>query len=332
MDRLQSMRVFAKVVELGSFARAAEALDLSNAVVTRLVADLEDHLQTRLLHRTTRKLSVTEIGAEYLERVHQILQQVDDAEAIAAATSDKVTGTLRMYCHPAFQRHLAHLVRDFSALYPEAVIDVTLSETTPDLVADAFDLGIMVNSQKVGADMVSRQLAKATLMLTASPAYVARHGAPRTVEDIARHACLSFTYSQLFHGCVDRARDAANVQPLVRSRVVSNSGDFLRESALAGMGLMYRPSFAVADDIAAGRLVRLLPGECLGALGVALVYPTRRLVPAKVRAMVNFLIEQFPAPEHDPWLAGVEPADDVRLPPPGAKRAAARALADSRAG
>ncbi|TFV90159.1 LysR family transcriptional regulator [Oxalobacteraceae bacterium OM1] len=302
MDRLQSMRVFAKVVELGSFARAAASLNLSAPAVTRLVADLEDHLQTRLLHRTTRRLSLTETGTEYLGRVHRILHQIDDAEAVASAHSDKATGTLRMYCHPAFQKQLAKLIAEFPLRYPDVVVDVTVSDETPDLVAEAFDVGIVVNDQKVGARMITRQLAKSSLILTASPGYIARHGVPNSLEEIREHVCLSFTYSQLFHGCADKAGVTSNFETPIRSRTISNSGDFLRECALAGMGLMYRPSFAVMDDLQNGRLVRVLSGECLGMLGVSVVYPSRLLVPAKVRALIRVLIEEFPAPEIDPWL------------------------------
>ena len=127
MDRLQSMRVFAKVVEQGSFARAAQAMDMSNAVVTRHVADLEEHLGTRLLNRTTRKLSLTETGNAYLERVLQILQEIEDAEAIASAHSTKPTGTLRIYSHVGFgQMQLGQLLPEYAAAYPEVILDVTL--------------------------------------------------------------------------------------------------------------------------------------------------------------------------------------------------------------
>lgn len=308
MDRLQSMRVFAKVVEQGSFARAGQVLDLSNAVVTRLVADLEDHLGTRLLNRTTRRLSLTETGSAYLERVHQILREIDDAEAVASARAGKAAGTLRVYTHPGFQGQLARLLNEYAAQYPDVVLDVTASDKTPDLVAEGYDVGIFINFQKVDASMIARQLASSSVLLCASPGYVARHGAPETIEDIARHACLSFSYSQLLHGCPSQANIAENARPPIRSRVISNSGDLLRECALAGMGLMFRPSFALADDIVSGRLVRLLGDRCLGKLGVSLVYPSRRLVPAKVRSFLNFMVEQFPAPDYDPWLGESEGA------------------------
>ncbi|TFW01162.1 LysR family transcriptional regulator [Oxalobacteraceae bacterium OM1] len=302
MDRLQSMRVFAKVVEQGSFAGAAQVLDLSNAAVTRLVADLEEHLGTRLLNRTTRRLSLTETGSGYLTRVLQILREIDDAEASASAHAGKAAGTLRIYTHPGFQLELAKLLRDYADQYPEVVLDITASDKTPDLVAEGYDVGVYINFQKFDAGMIARQLANASVLLTASPEYIARHGAPESIEDIAKHACLSFSYSQLMHGCPSQQGVPENERPPVRSRVISNSGDLLREAALAGMGLMFRPSFALMDDIRSGRLVRLLPDRCLGKLGVSLVYPSRRMVPAKVRSFLNFMVERFPSPDADPWL------------------------------
>ncbi|RJG04798.1 LysR family transcriptional regulator [Noviherbaspirillum cavernae] len=303
MDRLQSMRVFAKVVEQGSFARAAQALDMSNAVVTRHVADLESHLSTRLLNRTTRKLSLTETGHSYLERVVQILQEVDDAEAIASSHSKKPTGTLRIYSHLGFgQLHLAKLLPEYSRLYPEVLPEVTLSHRTADLVEDGFDVGIFIGIQKFDASMVARQLAQAETILCASPDYVKRHGTPGKPEDISRHACLNFSFEQLRHSWPLARPDNSVINIPINSRLVSNNGELLRQSALAGMGIMIRPSFSLDDDLSSGRLVRLLPHHHLGQLSVTMVYPSRRLLSAKVRSFVDFMIGKFPHPERDPWL------------------------------
>jgi DNA-binding transcriptional LysR family regulator len=276
-----------------------------------LIADLEDHLGTRLLNRTTRRLSLTETGAAYLERVHQILREIDDAEAVASARAGKTAGTLRVYTHPGFQVQLARLLNEYAAQYPDVVLDISASDKTPDLVAEGYDVGIFIDFQKFDGSMIARKLATSSVLLCASPGYVARHGAPETIEDISRHACLSFSYSQLLHGCPMRAGLPEHERPPIRSRVISNSGDLLRECALAGMGLMFRPSFALTDDIASGRLVRLLADRCLGQLAVTLVYPSRRLVPAKVRSFINFMVEQFPDPDYDPWL-GEREADIER--------------------
>lgn len=303
MDRLQSMRVFAKVVEQGSFARAGQALEMSNAVVTRHVADLEEHLGTRLLNRTTRKLSLTETGQAYLERVLQILQEVDDAEAIASSQSRNPSGTLRIYSHLGFgQNQLAQLLPLYAEQFPEVTLDVTLSDRTVDLVEGRFDIGIFIDFQKFDGSMIARQIGTSEVLLCASPKYVKKHGEPRALEDIPRHACLNFAYEQIRHHWPVMDTDGATTNVPINSKVISNNGDLLRQCAIAGMGIVIRPSFALGDDLAAQRLVRLLPDHKLGEISVVMVYPSRRLLSAKVRTFVDFMTQRFPRPETDPWL------------------------------
>jgi DNA-binding transcriptional LysR family regulator len=302
MDRLVSMRVFAKVVEQGSFARAAEALEMSATVVTRNVADLEAHLGTRLLNRTTRRLSLTETGQQYLERVREILSDIDDADALASSSSRKPSGTLRIYCHPGFgQSQLAMLLPLYAQSMPDVVLDVTLADHAVDLVEEGFDVGIFIGLQKFDASMIARRLATSSVVLCASPDYIARRGAPATASEVSQHDCLNFAFEQLRHSWpVEWDNQQINV-PIV-SRMVSNSGAVLRQAALAGMGIMVRSSFALEGDLESGRLVQLLRGHHLGDLSVRLVYPSRRLLSAKVRSFVDFMNAQFPHPERDPWL------------------------------
>lgn len=297
------MRVFVKVVELGSFARAAVALDMSAAVVTRNVADLEAHLGTRLLNRTTRRLSLTETGTDYVERLRHILSDIDDADAVAAASARAPSGTLRIYCQPGFgQAQLAALLPRFAALMPAVVLDVTLSDHQVDLVQEAYDVGIFIDLQKFDSSLIARRLAMSTVVLCASPEYVARHGAPATPLEVASHPCLNFAFEQLRHHWTVQW-EGKPVSVPVHSRMVSNSGAVLRHAALAGMGIMLQSSFSVKDDFDSGRLVQLLPEHRLGQLSVMMVYPSRRLLSAKVRGFVDFMSEQFPQPQADPWLA-----------------------------
>ncbi len=318
MDRLQSMRVFAKVVEQGGFARAGLALEMSNAVVTRHVADLEAHLGTRLLNRTTRKLSLTETGQHYLERVRQILIDIDDADAIAASAAKTPSGTLRIYCHPGFgQSQLAFLLPQFARAVPDVVLDVTLADHTVDLVEEGFDIGIFIGLQKFDASMIARRLATSRVVLCAAPAYLARRGQPQVPMDISEHDCLNFAFEELrTHWPVKW--QAERVQVPVTSKMVSNSGAILRQAALAGMGVMIRSSFTLEDDLTSGRLVRLLGEHHLGEMSVMMVYPSRRLLSAKVRSFVEFMNAQFPRPECDPWLEGAlgNQADAVACPGP----------------
>lgn len=304
MDRLQSMRVFAKVVEQGSFVAAGTALEMSNAVVTRHVADLEKHLGARLLNRTTRRLSLTETGKTYLERVLQILQDIDAADALAMSNSGRTAGTLRLYAHLAFgQVQLAQLLPLYAAQFPDVALDVTLSDRTVDLVEDGFDVGIFIELQKFDASMIVRQLGSAEIILCASPAYIEQHGLPLEPADISQHVCLNFAYEQLRHHWTIGNDDGISAIP-ISSKLVSNNGDLLRQCALAGMGIVIRSSFSLGDDVRTGRLIRLLPRHHLGRLAVMMVYPSRRFVPAKVRSFVEFMNTRFPHPDADPWQGG----------------------------
>ncbi|HWW05194.1 LysR family transcriptional regulator [Collimonas sp.] len=303
MDRLQSMRVFAKVVEQGSFVGAAQVLDMSNAVVTRLVADLENHLGIRLLHRSTRRMALTEPGQAYLERVRQILDEIDEAEAAASVLSSKPAGTLNIYSQIGFgQTQLARLLPLYSKQYPDVQLDVTLSDRTVDLIEEGFDVGVFSVNQKFDASMVARQLGIAEVLLCASPAYIAEHGVPQVPEDLAQHSCLNFSLEHLRHHWTFQSDQGTSIIPIT-SKVMSNNTDLLRHCLLAGMGIGMRTSYTLGDDMVAGRVVRVLPDYQINKVAVRLVYPSRRLLSAKVRSFVDFMMAQFPHPDCDPWLA-----------------------------
>jgi DNA-binding transcriptional LysR family regulator len=302
MDRLQSMRVFAKIVEQGSFARAAQMLDLSNAAVTRHVAELENHLGTRLLNRSTRKLSLTETGQAYLERVRQILPEIDDAEAVASSLSKKPNGTLKLYAQQSFgQYQLPRLLPLFAREFPDVTLDVTLSDRTVDIVEEGFDIGMFIGLQKFDANMIVRQLGIAEVSLWASPDYIERNGTPKVPEDLSRHVCLSFAFADFLHQWSIKGPQGEMDVPIV-NKMTSNNGDLLSHCARAGMGIVLRPSYAMCDDLESGRLARLLPDHHIQKVAVMMVYPSRRLLSATVRSFVDFMSRQFPKPEIDPWL------------------------------
>jgi DNA-binding transcriptional LysR family regulator len=183
------------------------------------------------------------------------------------------------------------------------VLDLFLSDRAPDLVEDGYDVGIFVDFQKFDASMIARQLAMSEIMLCASPEYVKKYGEPDAPEDIARHACLNFAYEALrHHWPIADESGTGTINIPVISKVVSNNTWLLRQCALAGMGIMIRTSVSLYDDLSSGRLVRLLPHHHLGRLSISMVYPSRRLLSAKVRSFVDFMISKFPHPEADPWL------------------------------
>ena len=192
MDRLQSMRVFAKVVELGSFARAAQQLEMSNAVVTRYVADLESHLGTRLLNRTTRSLSLTDAGETYLQRCAQILEDVEEAESIVTARSQSLSGTLRLVAPVMFGLHLLpKTLERFHQLYPDVVFDVQLSDRMIDIVEEGRDVGVMLSDLGLGSHLVARPLISAEIILCASPGYLRAHPPLRTAHDLSNHRAIA---------------------------------------------------------------------------------------------------------------------------------------------
>ncbi|HEY4073499.1 MAG TPA: LysR family transcriptional regulator [Herbaspirillum sp.] len=304
MDRLQSMRVFVKVAEQGSFARAAALLALSNAAVTRLVADLENHLAVRLLHRSTRKLSLTDIGHAYLNRVRQILAEIDDTEAIASSLSKRPGGTLKLYSQMSFgQFQLPHLLPPYAEAFPDVMLDVTLSDRAVDLVEEGFDVGIFNQNQKFGSGMIVRQLGITQIILCASPGYIARFGLPQVPQDLSKHVCLGYAYEHLRnHWPLSGPEGELSIE--VHSKMISNNSDLLNHCGQSGMGIVLRPTFTLGDDLKSGRLVRVLPAYHVQKFAVMLVYPSRRLLSATVRSFVDFITEKFPRPNSDPWLKG----------------------------
>jgi DNA-binding transcriptional LysR family regulator len=304
MDRLQSMRVFSKVVEQGSFVGASKLLNMSNAVVTRYIADLEVHLGTRLLNRTTRKLSLTEIGRAYLERVNHVLQYVEDAEAVALVDSTNPSGTLRVYSMLGFgQMQLAALLPRYAKRHPDITLDITLTAETIDLVEEGLDVGIFIGYQKFDASMITRQLAVSEILVCGSPAYFQQFGVPQIPADLSEHACLNFSNIEELrnHWPLPGPQESVINIP-IKSKLLSNSGELLLRCAAADMGLIARPSFALVEELQSKRLVRVLQAHSFGYLKVTMVYPSRRQVSAKVRSFVDFMSSNYPKPDTDSWL------------------------------
>jgi DNA-binding transcriptional LysR family regulator len=304
MDRLQSMRVFVKVTEQGGFAKAARALSMSNAVATRHVAELERALGSRLLNRTTRKLSLTEAGSQYFDRAKAILSDVEDAESVAQAASEP-KGVLKLYCHPSFgQAQLAKLLPLFAREHPQIALELDMSDRAADLAEEGFDAGIYIGVQKIDPRMATRLLARSNLILCASPDYVARRGEPASPAQLIEHDCLNHMFEQARYSWTMQSASGSKVAA-VSNKLVSNNPAALREAALAGMGIAMRASFSLGEDVAQGRLARVLSDHCAGVLSVTLAYPSRRLLSGKVRAFVDFMAERFPKPEEDPWLEAI---------------------------
>ncbi|HTP98898.1 MAG TPA: LysR family transcriptional regulator [Casimicrobiaceae bacterium] len=298
MDRFHAIAAFVRVVEAGSFARAAERMMVSVSSVSRHVSELEAHLGVRLMNRTTRRLSLTEAGRVFHERSVQLMADLEEAEASAGAGAAVPRGTLRLACAVTFGvRYVAPAAAAFMTKFPEIRLEIELSDRIVDLVDEGFDAAVRIGAVG-GQNLVGRRVGATRLVCCASPAYLARHGEPRTLEDLARHACLLYQYAP--QRDTWPFTDRTNVQHRVRvaGPVYANNGDFLAALARDGIGIAYEPDFIVGADVRAGRLVPILRNYAPVTSGIHVVYASRRHLSAKVRAFSDFLVERF---AHADW-------------------------------
>jgi DNA-binding transcriptional LysR family regulator len=312
MDQLRSLRVFAQVIAEGSFAGAARTLDLAPAVVTRAVSDLEDHLGVRLLNRTTRSLVLTEVGVEYLDRVKHVLADLQDADTLAHDFNSTPSGNLRILCPPAFATHqLVPHLPVFRKRFPD--IQLELVAAGPVGAADEnFDISIVsIGQQPLQGDFVIRPLALAHFIICAAPAYLARRGNLQDPQDLLQHDGLlpdvaavrrELTLFPAGEGTVSPARQILRLN-LPAPALSTSQLEVLYVAALAGMGVTGLPTFMVAEAIRDGRLQRVLPQWHGGTLQLYAAMPTRKHVPARTRAFVDFLVETFGGQQEDPWLS-----------------------------
>jgi len=292
MDRFLEMQTFSAVVDAGSFVKAADALGLSKAAVSRHVGDLEARLGVRLLHRTTRRLSLTEEGQVFHARCKEVLADIDEAEAEITSRSGAASGLLRVNAPVTFGiRHLAPLWGEFRARHPQVTLDVTLADRVVDLVEEGYDLAIRI-ATLASSTLISKRLASTRMVLCASPQYLAAHGVPRHPAELAGHAVISYSYWSTrdeWHFDGPEGRVSVKTDPCMHT----NSGDTCRAMALAHQGVILQPTFLIADDLAAGTLVEVMPEFRSLELGIYAVYPTRKHVSPKVRALIDFLGERF---------------------------------------
>jgi len=300
MDRLRAFEVFVTVVARGGFARAADVLGTSPANVTRYVNELEAHLGTRLLNRTSRTLSLTEGGETLYARCKSILDDVAETEGLVSSASVEPRGRLRINVPVSFGiLHLAPLWPAFMQKYPGIELDVGLIDRVVDIVDEGYDIAIRI-SRAGSTNHAARKLATSQNVLCASPAYLARYGAPATPADLLAHRCIGYTYAATGDEwqITDRR---GKVHPVkVDCQMHTNNGDTARAAALAGQGVIWQPTFLIGGDLRAGTLVRVLPDYRLPEIDILALYPSRRHVSARVRVMIDFLVDAF---------AGVPPWD-----------------------
>ncbi|OHV22371.1 LysR family transcriptional regulator [Rhizobium sp. RMa-01] len=299
MDRLTSLAVFGRVVECGGFSAAARRLNMSVTMVGNHVQSLEDRLGVRLLNRTTRKVSLTETGKYYYERSSQILAELDEADRTAGALSTTPRGTLKVYTSSAIVRFLLPVVGEYMELYPSIALDFSVGERMVDMIEDGYDL-VIRTVPPPDSSLVARKLTPWRHMLVCSPAYFDSHPMPQRPAEVADHNCLQYAYYP--YGEEWRFEDGEGRQESVKigGNAVSNSAEMLRFLTLNGQGIFLAPSFVVFDDIAEGRLVKIMPDYRPVEFNINAVYPNRSHLATKVRLFIDLLAERFA--EHRKWM------------------------------
>lgn len=299
MDKLQAMQLFVRVVDSGSYTAAADQMEISRALASKLVQSLEDQLGVRLLHRTTRKLSLTEAGERYYQRVSEILGSLNEAEALAAELQADPRGRLRVSAPMSFAiHHLGAAVAEFQQRHPRIELELTLNDRQVDLVEEGFDMAVRI-AKLADSSLVARRIAPCRMLLVASPDYLRRAGEPQHPQDLVAHNYLSYTLAARRDEIVlvsGAERETVNLNGSLRV----NNGDVIASAAAAGLGFCISPSFLIWQRLQRGELVQLLPQWQIPEIAVHAVYPAGRTLPAKTRSFIDYLVERFgPEPYWD---------------------------------
>ena len=288
MEPHTSLSVFVRIAETGSFSAAARDLGISKSAASKKVAALEERLGARLFNRTTRRLSLTEVGAAFLERAQRILMELEEAEAAVSMLTAEPRGTLRVNAPMSFGTlHVAPALPGFMAKFPDLVVSMDLNDRRVDLVEEGYDLALRI-ADLPDSSLIARRLVPVRQVVCASPDYWGRRGTPVLPRDLTGHNCLIYTYLS----SVNEWRFRDGDQPFsvrIDGTLRANNGDVLRQAAVAGLGVYLGPTFIVGEDLRAGRLVAVLESFAEDALSVYAVYPHRRHLSAKVRAFVDYL-------------------------------------------
>jgi DNA-binding transcriptional LysR family regulator len=313
MDFVRSLRTLVRVVDAGSFIRAAGQLDTSNAAVTRQVAALEKHLGARLLHRTTRKISLTSSGEAFIEKARQILDHVAEAESLASNGRAEPSGVLRLSAPLTFGvAHLSRLLPTFRSRYPKLRLDIDLSDRTVDLVVEGIDVALRI-TREPSPHLVARQIARLGFTLCASPMYLKKRGMPKHPSELSRHETLAYSYLAGGDFWQFSREGGAPVTVQIQPAVHATNGQLLRELALSGGGIIMEPTMHVASDLMRGTLVPLLPEWQAPGLTLYAVYLSQRQLAPKVRAFIDYLIDAIgPDPYWENWKKAPSRARKVR--------------------
>lgn len=301
MDRLLSMRVFQKVIDEGGFAAAARGLDMSPAVVTRLVADLESHLGTRLLHRTTRRVSLSVAGETYLNRVRTILQDIDEAHSMASSETHELAGILRILTPPVLATYvLAPLIADFRQLHPRIWLDIEVNSHDAPPIED-YDITLLPTSSGFDGDIIARKVSTTEAILVCSPDYLKRRGTPVVPDDLLKHEMLRLRVggsSQKVWRLFNADNQDQVVDIVVEPSVWANHTETLLRAALGGAGITAMAVDLAAPFLSRGELVRVLRPWISGRFTMYAALPSRKFMPERTRVFLDFLVERIRIQQH----------------------------------
>ncbi|WP_043285733.1 LysR family transcriptional regulator [Paraburkholderia oxyphila] len=307
MDRLTSMQAFVITADAGSFSEAARRLAMSPSMVTKHVEALEHRLGVRLLHRSTRRLVLTEAGADYRDRCRYLLAEVDEIEAGISTERLEPRGLLRVNVPVSFGvRHIAPLLPNYARRYPTVTVELGLNNRFVDLIEEGWDVAVRFGPM-VNPAMIARRLSTSRMAVCAAPEYLAVHGTPRTVADLAQHNCLRYAPAGISTAMPWQFQGPYGPAALeVRGNLLASDPSVIRTAGLGGQGILFEPTFLVGEDIAEGRLVEITLDQKPLSVPIHAVWSPGRRLSSKVRSFVDLLAEHMqPVP---PWDRGLPPS------------------------
>ena len=291
MDRIHAMQTFVAVVAEGSFSKAAERLDMSPQLVSKYVAQLENHLGTRMLNRTTRRIHLTEAGMQYYQRVQQILNDIEDMECELGDMQTQARGTLRISAPVSFaMRHLAAVISQFQTAHPAVDIDLQLNDRKVDIVEEGFDIALRIGKLK-SSSLIAKRIAPIHLVYCAAPSYLQRFGTPQDLAALKAHKLLRYSY-------MDSSLDQKHAAASPGGGLVSNNGDVLTAASIEGAGIILQPTFIVSEAVRQGQLEVILSEHAPEPIALYAVYAHRQLMASKVRTFVDFISGAFGDPPY----------------------------------
>jgi DNA-binding transcriptional LysR family regulator len=299
VDRWTEIKVFVQVADSGSISRAAEALGISVSATSRYLMTLEERLNIRLVHRTTRQLSLTGEGEIFCERCRDILGSMKEAEASISEAAQNPIGLLRVQASLSFcLLHLIPLIPAFTERYPRIRIEVVAANRYHDIIENGIDVAVRTRRIEADSQITIRRLAQTRRLLAATPLYLERHGTPKHPEDLSHHRLLLYTLADNWNELRFR-RGTETITVPVNGALNANDGQLIRATALDGLGILAQPTYIIHEDLTAGRLVRVLDDWDLPRLTMNIAYPTKAFLPAKTRLFIDFLIEDFRRHEYE---------------------------------